>query len=392
MTGMLPPGRRPHLSRRRGHHRAAAGTAGAARARSHLPDQFAVSASHRARIGDARGVRAAPRRAHLVAAAHRLSATKSTRPTTFLPALTLAPVCHRRDPRTALRPATPARNRAGAGDAGRKCCCSTSRRRACRARKARICLPPSPACRATSPCCSSSTTWIWCFASPPASSSWSAAAFWSKARRPRSPPIRACARSISARRVMTAPCKTAWRAAFMTEPLLSLSDVRAGYGSAVVLDGVSFEVPERGGLAVLGRNGVGKSTLLLTIMGYTQIGRGRILWRGEDITARPPHRRAHAGIGWVAQEREIFSTLTVEENLTVAARARALGLAGSVRSVSPPRRAPAQFRQPALRRRAADAGDRARADDQSGAAVARRAARRPRADRRRGACGSHRAA
>src|SRR5580692_2347476 len=106
----------------------------------------------------------------------------------------------------------------------------------------------------------------------------------------------------------------------MTEPLLSLSDVRAGYGSAVVLDGVSFEVPERGGLAVLGRNGVGKSTLLLTIMGYTQISRGRIVWRGEDITARPSHRRAQGGIGWVAQEREIFATLTVEENLTVAAR------------------------------------------------------------------------
>jgi branched-chain amino acid transport system ATP-binding protein len=106
----------------------------------------------------------------------------------------------------------------------------------------------------------------------------------------------------------------------VTAPLLTLSDVRAGYGPAVVLDGISFELPERGALAVLGRNGVGKSTLLLTIMGYTQIGRGRVLWRGEDITARPPHRRAQAGIGWVAQEREIFSTLTVEENLTVAAR------------------------------------------------------------------------
>jgi branched-chain amino acid transport system ATP-binding protein len=106
----------------------------------------------------------------------------------------------------------------------------------------------------------------------------------------------------------------------VTAPLLALSDVRAGYGPAIVLDGISFELPERGGLAVLGRNGVGKSTLLLTIMGYTQVGRGRVLWRGEDITARPPHRRAQAGIGWVAQEREIFSTLTVEENLTVAAR------------------------------------------------------------------------
>ena len=107
----------------------------------------------------------------------------------------------------------------------------------------------------------------------------------------------------------------------MSAPLLSLNDVRAGYGPAVVLDGVSFDLPERGGLAVLGRNGVGKSTLMLTIMGYTQIARGRVLWRGADITTRAPHRRAQDGIGWVAQEREIFATLTVEENLNVAARA-----------------------------------------------------------------------
>lgn len=104
------------------------------------------------------------------------------------------------------------------------------------------------------------------------------------------------------------------------EPLLAFHDVRAGYGSAIVLDGVAFALPERGSLAVLGRNGVGKSTLMLTIMGYTHIGRGRVVWRGEDITRRAPHRRALAGIGWVAQEREIFASLTVEENLTVAAR------------------------------------------------------------------------
>jgi branched-chain amino acid transport system ATP-binding protein len=107
----------------------------------------------------------------------------------------------------------------------------------------------------------------------------------------------------------------------MAETLIAFDDVRAGYGSAVVLDGVTFALPERGSLAVLGRNGVGKSTLMLTIMGYTQIGRGRVVWRGQDITRRAPHRRALAGIGWVAQEREIFASLTVEENLTVAARA-----------------------------------------------------------------------
>jgi branched-chain amino acid transport system ATP-binding protein len=107
----------------------------------------------------------------------------------------------------------------------------------------------------------------------------------------------------------------------VAEPLLALDDVRAGYGDAVVLDGVSLEVPERGSLAVLGRNGVGKTTLLLTVMGYTRVTRGAVLWRGADITALPPHRRARLGLGWVAQEREIFPSLTLEENLTVAARA-----------------------------------------------------------------------
>jgi len=106
----------------------------------------------------------------------------------------------------------------------------------------------------------------------------------------------------------------------MAEPLLAIEDVRAGYGDAVVLDGISFDLAEQGSLAVLGRNGVGKSTLLLTIMGYTQLARGRIAWRGRDITREAPHRRALDGLGWVAQEREIFPSLSVEENLTVAAR------------------------------------------------------------------------
>ena len=104
------------------------------------------------------------------------------------------------------------------------------------------------------------------------------------------------------------------------EPLLAFKNVRAGYGEAIVLDDITFEMPERGSLAVLGRNGVGKSTLLLTLMGFTQLRRGSIVWRGTDITRMPPHRRAQVGIGWVAQEREIFANLSVEENLTVAAR------------------------------------------------------------------------
>ena len=106
----------------------------------------------------------------------------------------------------------------------------------------------------------------------------------------------------------------------MAEILLALDQVRAGYGEAIVLDGVSLEVPEHGSLAVLGRNGVGKSTLLLTIMGYTQVKRGKVAWRGANITGLSPHRRAKAGLGWVAQDREIFPSLTLEENLTVASR------------------------------------------------------------------------
>jgi branched-chain amino acid transport system ATP-binding protein len=106
----------------------------------------------------------------------------------------------------------------------------------------------------------------------------------------------------------------------LAEPLLTLENVTAGYGDALVLHGISLDVPEHGSLAVLGRNGVGKSTLLLTIMGYTQLRAGRLRWRGQDISRAPSHSRAASGIGWVAQEREIFPSLSVEENLTVAAR------------------------------------------------------------------------
>jgi branched-chain amino acid transport system ATP-binding protein len=106
----------------------------------------------------------------------------------------------------------------------------------------------------------------------------------------------------------------------MAEPLLALQNLRAGYGEAVVLDDISLAVEQNGSLAVLGRNGVGKSTLFLTIMGFTRVGRGTITWQGRNITALAPHLRARAGIGWVAQEREIFPQLTVEENLNVAAK------------------------------------------------------------------------
>ena len=106
----------------------------------------------------------------------------------------------------------------------------------------------------------------------------------------------------------------------MSEPLLALRGVCAGYGDALVLDDVSLQVPRGESLAVLGRNGVGKTTLLLTIMGFTRLARGSVLWCGEDITRLAPHLRPRRGLGWVAQEREIFPSLSVDENLMVAAR------------------------------------------------------------------------
>ena len=102
--------------------------------------------------------------------------------------------------------------------------------------------------------------------------------------------------------------------------MLAFDTLTAGYGNAVVLDRLSFSLDEGRSLAVLGRNGVGKTTLLETLMGHTRVTSGEIRWRGQDITRLAPHRRAGAGLGWVPQEREVFPSLTVEENLLVVAR------------------------------------------------------------------------
>ncbi len=101
---------------------------------------------------------------------------------------------------------------------------------------------------------------------------------------------------------------------------LILEGVSAGYGDTVVLDRISLRLTPGQTLAVLGRNGVGKTTLLATIMGHTRLLGGGIRFAGEEIAALPPYRRARLGIGFVPQEREIFPSLTVEENLTVAQR------------------------------------------------------------------------
>src|SRR5689334_3584313 len=102
--------------------------------------------------------------------------------------------------------------------------------------------------------------------------------------------------------------------------LLRLEHVTAGYGDATVLEDVSLSLDEGASLAVLGRNGVGKTTLLLTLMGITRVRHGTITWRGANLLGMPPHARAGAGIGWVPQERFMWPSLTVEEHLGAVAR------------------------------------------------------------------------
>ena len=101
---------------------------------------------------------------------------------------------------------------------------------------------------------------------------------------------------------------------------LKLDSIRAGYGATVVLEDVGFSLDERQALAVLGRNGVGKTTMLATIMGLTTFHSGSIEFRGRKIEKLQVHERARLGIGYVPQTRDVFPSLSIEENLAVAAR------------------------------------------------------------------------
>jgi branched-chain amino acid transport system ATP-binding protein len=102
--------------------------------------------------------------------------------------------------------------------------------------------------------------------------------------------------------------------------LLALDKVTAGYGESIVLEDVSFTMNEGDSLALLGRNGVGKTSLLVTLMGLTRLHRGQIRWAGTDIARVSTYKRSRSGLGWVPQERHMFPSLTVEEHLTVVAR------------------------------------------------------------------------
>ncbi len=102
--------------------------------------------------------------------------------------------------------------------------------------------------------------------------------------------------------------------------LLKVDGLVAGYGEAIVLDGVTLDLDAGESLALLGRNGTGKTTLINTLVGVTRRRAGKVSLAGRDLTKLAPFERAAAGIGWVPQERNIFKSLTVEENLTAVAR------------------------------------------------------------------------
>ena len=103
----------------------------------------------------------------------------------------------------------------------------------------------------------------------------------------------------------------------MAEALLEVAGLTAGYGEAIVLEDIGFSLAAGGSLAVLGRNGTGKSTLMLALMGHARYRAGSIRFRGEEIAAAPAWRRARRGLRWVPQEREVFASLTVEEHLLI---------------------------------------------------------------------------
>ena len=106
----------------------------------------------------------------------------------------------------------------------------------------------------------------------------------------------------------------------MTKPVLVLEDLDAGYGNTQVLENVTLSLQPGEAISVMGRNGVGKTTLLATIMGLTQMYRGRLCLDGEEIMPLHAYQRVWRGLGYVPQEREIFPSLTVQQNLAVAER------------------------------------------------------------------------
>ena len=373
LTGVLRPERGRGLSRPREHHRAAAARARQARPGAHVPDQHAVPGAHRARVGRA-GVAASAtaRAASGGIGARARSARRWTRRAALLG--------------RCASTATPRRSRASSPTASSACSRSRWRSR----RGPRVLLLDEPAAGI-----------------PSGESAELFERIASAAARDDDPPHRA-------RHVSRVP---------FAERITVL------VGGPVLTEGTPEEIAarpararglsRRGGtcLSCWPSNGSPPATATRSSSrtsrstlgegeqpGAARAQRrrqddaaadddgtdarapvGRMAWRGGDLTACRRIRRAHAGLGWVPQERCMFPSLTVEEHLTSVARPGSLDARPRVRAVSAPRRAPAQSRQPAVGRRAADAGHRPRADDQPAAVAARRADGRAGADHRPGA-------
>ena len=170
--------------------------------------------------------------------------------------------------------------------------------------------------------------------------------------------------------------------------LLAAHDLHARYGDSHVLRGVTVQVPAGRSLGLLGRNGMGKTTLIRTVLGYVRAAGGSVAWQGRALTGAPPEKMARLGIGYVPEGRGIFPNLSVRENLVMTARAgpsgeRDVDARARARDLPAPRRAARPRRPAALGRRAADALDRPRPAHQSAPADPRRGDRRPGAAGRR---------
>ena len=162
----------------------------------------------------------------------------------------------------------------------------------------------------------------------------------------------------------------------MTSPLLSVRGVKAYYGNIAALRGVDIEVGEGEIVALIGANGAGKSTLMMTIFGNPRAREGEICFAGRDITRLPTHRIAALKIAQAPEGRRIFLRMTVMENLQIGAALARSELfpcrpRADIRALSPPQGAPRPARRHAFRRRATDAGDRARSDGTPSPALAR---------------------
>jgi branched-chain amino acid transport system ATP-binding protein len=160
--------------------------------------------------------------------------------------------------------------------------------------------------------------------------------------------------------------------------LLALDKVSAGYGESIVLEDVSFTMNEGDSLALLGRNGVGKTSLLVTLMGLTRLHKGALRWAGKDLAKLPTHRRARAGLGWVPQERHMFPSLTVEEHLTVVARNGANAGANAGPNARPWNLARIYEIFPRLHERRANMGNQLSGGEQQMVAIARALMTNPR--------------